>query len=150
MEQGLAVAEIDRGKRNFLPLLLLGDESERMIGRYLDRGRLFAGYLGAEAIAVCVVTEEAPGLVEVKNLAVCPAFRRRGYGRHMLRHVERQYAGCTVRLGTGESPATLGFYRACGYVYSHRVPGFFTDNYDHPIVEDGVVLRDMVYLQREA
>lgn len=149
-EPELTVREIRSGKRRFLPLLLAGDESERMISRYLDGGRLFAGYRGADAIAVCAVTEEAPGLVEVKNLAVHPAFRRRGYGRYMLRHVERLYAGRTVRLGTGESPATLGFYQACGYVYSHRVPDFFTTHYDRPIVEEGVVLKDMVYLQKKA
>jgi hypothetical protein len=25
---------------------------------------------------------------------------------------------------------------------------FFTDNYDHPMIEDGVLLADMVYLKR--
>lgn len=28
----------------------------------------------------------------------------------------------------------------CGFVRSHSVPHFFTDNYDHPIYEDGVNL----------
>ena len=32
--------------------------------------------------------------------------------------------------------------------YSHRIPNFFTDHYDHPICEGGVLLRDMVYLQK--
>ena len=36
----------------------------------------------------------------------------------------------------------------CGFVRSHSIPHFFTDNYDHPIYEDGVQLVDMVYLQR--
>ena len=31
----------------------------------------------------------------------------------------------------------------------HRVERFFTDNYDHPIIEDGIQLVDMVYLKRE-
>ncbi len=35
-----------------------------------------------------------------------------------------------------------------GFVFSHRVPNFFRDHYDHPIVEDGVRLADMVYLKR--
>ena len=37
--------------------------------------------------AVCVVTKEAPGVFEIKNLAVEPAFQRQGYGRAMVRHV---------------------------------------------------------------
>ncbi len=41
----------------------------------------------------------------------------------------------------------LSFYRNCGFSYSHTVTGFFTQNYDHPIVEDGKVLADMVYFK---
>ena len=33
---------ISDNKRAFLPLLLLGDEQEEMIDRYLDRGTLWA------------------------------------------------------------------------------------------------------------
>ena len=33
---------ISDNKRTFLPLLLLGDEQEDMIDRYLDRGTLYA------------------------------------------------------------------------------------------------------------
>ena len=40
------------------------------------------------------------------------------------------------------------FYEKCGFVRSHNIPNFFTDNYDHPIYECGVQLIDMVYLQR--
>ena len=50
-------------------------------------------------------------------------------------------------MGTGDSPRTIPFYKACGFRESYRVPDFFTENYDHPIYEDGVLLRDMVYLE---
>ena len=43
-----------------------------------------------------------------------------------------------MTVGTGDVPGTLGFYRNCGFKYSHRIKNFFTDNYDHPIVEDGL------------
>lgn len=52
-------------------------------------------------------------------------------------------------LGTGDSPLTVPFYQKRGFVYSHRVPNFFTDYYDHPIIEGGVRLVDMVYLKRK-
>lgn len=44
---------------------------------------------------------------------------------------------------------SLPFYEKCGFVLSHIIPNFFTDNYDHPIYEGGVQLVDMVYLQRK-
>ena len=69
------IRRIESGKRDFLPLLLLGDEQEDMIDRYLDRGTLLALYDGGLR-AVCVVTKEAPGVFEIKNLAVEPAFQR--------------------------------------------------------------------------
>ena len=36
------------------------------------------------------------------------------------------------------------------FVRHHRIENFFIDNYDHPIVEAGVLLKDMVYLLGEA
>ena len=71
---------ISDNKRDFLPLLLLGDEQEDMINRYLDRGTLWALYDGGLR-ALCVVTEEEGGDFEIKNLAVAPESQRRGYGR---------------------------------------------------------------------
>lgn len=138
----------DSEKADFMPLLLIGDESEKMIARYLDRGTLYAGFVGAEAVAVCVTTREGENLTEVKNLAVSPGWRRKGFGRRMLAYVERVCQRGCIQLGTGETPSTLRFYEACGYRYSHRIPEFFRDNYDYPIVEEGVELCDMIYLSK--
>lgn len=129
-----------------MPLLLMGDESEAMIERYLSRGRVFAAREDGVWVAVCVVTAEDDGWMEVKNLAVAPERRKRGIGRSMLLHVEGLFPAAKFRLGTGETPSTLRFYASCGYRYSHRIDNFFVDNYDHPIVEEGVRLRDMLYL----
>ena len=143
------IRRIESGKRDFLPLLLLGDEQEDMIDRYLDRGTLLALYDGGLR-AVCVVTKEAPGVFEIKNLAVEPAFQRQGYGRAMVRHVAgacRTTGGTCLLVGTGDSPLTVPFYLACGFTPSHRVENFFLDHYDHPSFEGGVQLRDMVYFR---
>ena len=142
---------ISDSKRDFLPLLLLGDEQEDMIGRYLDRGALWALYDGGVLRAVCVVTEEGGGEFEIKNLAVAPESQRRGYGRSMVEHVVRQCRGRGTRLlvGTGDSPLTVPFYESCGFRESHRVKDFFTENYDHPIYEAGRRLTDMVYFSME-
>ena len=59
----------EEDKRNYLELLLLADEQEDMIDKYLLRGELFALYDGGLR-AVCVVTDEGGGVFEIKNLAV--------------------------------------------------------------------------------
>ena len=65
---------ITTDKKRFLSLLLLADEQESMIDRYLERGDLFV-MSDAEAIpiSVAVVTDEGNGVRELKNLAVAPA-----------------------------------------------------------------------------
>lgn len=137
-------------KKRFLDLLLLADEQESMIDRYIERGDLFVMEEKGEAKAVAVVTREGQGVYELKNLAVAPACQRKGYGRMMVEHVWHYYADChTLLVGTGDSPLTLPFYRSCGFTYSHTLPDFFTRHYDHPIIEGGILLKDMIYLKRK-
>lgn len=143
------VSQITFDKKRYLDLLLLADEQESMIDRYLDRGEMFV--LDENGVkAVGVVTDEGNGVCELKNLAVVPCVQRQGYGKKMVNYLFAHYSGRYNRMvvGTGEVPATLGFYRSCGFVPSYRIANFFTDNYDHPIVEEGVLLKDMVYLER--
>lgn len=145
----MEIREVTEGKKAFLHLLLLADEEEHMIDRYLEKGTMYL--LVEDGVrGECVVLDVGDGILEIKNIAVAPGFHRRGYGKAMMDFLEKKYRGKYARLqvGTGDSPATLGFYKACGFVPSHIVPNFFTDNYSHPIYEDGVLLRDMVYLQK--
>lgn len=146
----MEITAVTGDRRRYMDLLLMADEQESMVERYLSRGLMFAASADGEVCAVCIVTDEGDGTAEIKNIAVAPAWRGRGVGRMMIRHVERHCAdSChTLVVGTGESPATVPFYEKCGFGYSHRIPGFFTDNYDHPIVEQGVELRDMIYMKK--
>lgn len=140
---------VTEGKKRYLPLLLLGDEQESMIDRYLEEGALYIWKEGEETAGVCVVTDQGNGVLELKNIAVDPRFQRRGIGRAMIEALAKRYRGRyrVLLAGTGEAPSTLGFYQHCGFTYSHRVKDFFLQ-YDHPIVEEGVQLKDMVYFQR--
>lgn len=144
------ITEVSGDRKQFLPLLLIGDESETMINRYIGQGNLYAGFLEGEPIAVVMTVCIDSTTVEVKNLAVADGFRRQGYGRRMLRHIENRHPGKTIVLGTGETPSTLRFYKSCGFTYSHSISDFFTGNYPDPIIEEGVRLRDMIYLKKSA
>ena len=145
----MRIIEITENKKAHLALLLLADEQEDMIDRYLERGTMYV--LEDDGMkAECVVTDEGDGILEIKNLATDPAHQRKGYGSALIDFLVRQYAGrySILQVGTGDSPFTIPFYEKCGFIRSHRVPNFFTDNYDHPIIEDGVQLVDMIYLRR--
>ena len=147
---GMNIRTVTQNKKDYLPLLLLGDEQETMIDRYLERGTLYVLEEDGAARALCVVTDEGGGVLEIKNLATAPAWQHRGYARALVDHVADAARGrfAILQAGTGESPLTVPFYEACGFCYSHRVKNFFTDHYDHPIWEGGVQLVDMVYYRR--
>lgn len=146
----MKIVEIRENKKEYLELLLLADEQESMIDRYLDRGSMYALFEDGVR-AVCVVTDEGGGILELKNLAVCPEYQRKGYGAAMIRFLEERYRGQygILQVGTGDSPLTVPFYEACGFRRSHTVKNFFTEYYDHPIYEAGVLLKDMVYLRKK-
>lgn len=137
-------------KRRELSLLLLADEQEDMIDRYLERGVLYRAREDGVTLSVCVVTDEGGGVYEVKNLAVNPLYQGRGIGRRMLDYVAQQYAGKgrVLRVGTGAGTSNERFYERCGFVRTGTIANFFTDHYDHEIIEDGVLLRDMAIFER--
>ena len=146
----MEITQIVNHKKQYIELLLLADEQESMIDRYLERGDLFV--LDDNGVkAVCVVTDEGDGVCELKNIAVTPDSQRQGYGKKLINHLLSHYAGKYTRMivGTGDVPSSVRFYERCGFESSHRIENFFTDNYDHPMIEDGILLKDMVYFKRE-
>jgi len=145
----MKVVIITENKKAFLDLLLLADEQESMIDRYLARGTLFALYDG-ELKSVCVVTDEGGGTFEVQNLATHPQCQGKGYGRYLLNHVcdWHKEKGTVMLVGTGDVPSALSFYQNSGFAVSHRLENYILEHYDQPIFEDGVQLRDKVYLKR--
>lgn len=81
---------ITSNKKQFLDLLLLADEQESMIDKYLERGEMFALYDdGLKAISV--VTCEGEGIYEIKNIAVCPSSQRKGYGKRLVDYLFGYY-----------------------------------------------------------
>ena len=144
------ITKITHNKKAYLPLLLLADEEEAMLDRYLERGTMYVlddGGVKAE----CVVTDEGSGILEIKNLAVEPAYQKHGYGSALIDFIAARYKTThrILQVGTGDSPSTVPFYEKCGFTRSHIVKNFFTDNYSRPIYDGGVLLKDMVYLRRE-
>jgi len=140
---------VNENKKDFLELLLLADEEEDMIDKYLDRGLLFALYDDGLK-SICVVTDEGNGTFEIQSLATYPQFQNKGYGRYLINHVcdYHKDMGTTMILGTGETPVIIPFYEKSGFVISHRIENFFLDNYNEPIFEHGVQLKDKIYLKR--
>ncbi len=146
----MEIKEIKHNKKHYLDLLLLADEQESMINRYLERGTMYV--LNDDGIkALCVVTDEGEGILEIKNIATLPEYQCKGYGRYLIEFISEKYTGkySILQAGTGDSPLTIPFYEKCSFHKSHIVKNFFIDNYDHAIYECGNQLVDMVYFRRK-
>ena len=145
----MKIVEVKENKKQYLDLLLLADEQEDMVDRYLEKGTMYV--LDDNGVkAECIVTDEGNGILEIKNIAVKPEYQGCGYGKTLINFLIHRYTGkySIMQVGTGDSPLSIPFYEECGFVRSHIIFNFFTDNYDHPIYESGIQLVDMVYLQR--
>ena len=145
----MTITEIKENKKQYLSLLLLADEQEDMVDRYIDKGTMYV-FDDNGVKSECVITDEGNGIIEIKNIATVPEHQGKGYAKALIDFLVEDYGGkySVLQVGTGDSPTTVPFYEKCGFVRSHSIPNFFTDNYDHPIFECGVQLVDMVYLQK--
>lgn len=143
----MKIIKVASNKKEYMDLLLLADEQENMINKYLEKGDMFL-LIDEGVKAQCIVTNEGSGVYELKNIATIPRFQNKGYGKMLINYILNYYKDCNIMyVGTGDSTLTIPFYKKCGFKESHRVKNFFVDNYDHPIFENGKQLIDMVYLK---
>lgn len=146
----MQVKIIKQNKKDFLELLLLGDEQENMIDKYLERSQLFALYDNGLK-SICAVSKEDEGIYEVKNIATYEQFQGKGYGKKLIEFIFAYYQNdaATMLVGTGEVASILNFYKSLDFKESHRIKNFFLDNCEKPIFEEGIQLVDMIYLKKQ-
>ena len=146
----MRIEKITTNKKQYLDLLLLADEQEDMIDRYLESGDMFALY-DDDLKTVCVVAAIDKESCELKNIATYKKYQGKGYARTLINFISDYYKNSykIMLVGTGETPKILSFYESCGFEKSHSIRNFFIDNYDHPMFEDGVQLVDMIYLKKK-
>ena len=79
----MTIMEIKDNKKQYLSLLLLADEQENMIDRYIDKGTMYV--LEDNGIkSECIITDEGNGILEIKNIATVPEYQGKGYGKTLI------------------------------------------------------------------
>jgi N-acetylglutamate synthase-like GNAT family acetyltransferase len=133
-----------------LDLLLQADPSEEKVRRYLQRSRGFVVEDAGRIVGVCVLMIPSGTPPEILNISVAESHQRRGIGHTLLQHVidyARKQGAESIEVGTGSFGYQLTFYQKAEF----RVVGvdrdFFVRNYESPIFEDGIQLRDMIRLE---
>lgn len=146
----MEIKEITENKIDYTDILLVGDEDEKMIDKYLEQSTLFALYANDALTSVCAVVIQDAETVEIKNIATYPEYQNKGYASALIDFVGNKYKSKFkyLILGTGENDKTLAFYKKRGFRETHRIKNFFVENYPHPIFENGKQLTDMIYLKK--
>jgi ribosomal protein S18 acetylase RimI-like enzyme len=144
------------GRNEVLPLLLLADDSEIQVRSYYQQGDLFV--LRAQTgdpIGVVLAIDRSGGTAELKAVAVAAACQGRGAGRRLIAMVLDELRARGVRrviVGTANcSIGQLAFYQKAGFRFWRIERGFFSAarGYCEGIEENGIPLRDMVWLDQE-
>ena len=79
----MKIREVNENKKQFISLLLLADEQESMVDRYLEKGTMYV-LEDNDVKAECVVTDEGNEILEIKNIAVDPENQGKGYGKALI------------------------------------------------------------------
>jgi ribosomal protein S18 acetylase RimI-like enzyme len=147
----MEIREVTINKRDYIDILLIGDEQESMIDKYLEKGNLLALYDDNILKSVCVTLKIDAETIEIKNFATYPQYQKRGYASVLMNFVFDKYKNDAkyLILGTGDNDEILNFYKKRGFEEYSKVKDFFITNYNHPIFENGKLLIDMIYLRKK-
>lgn len=131
-------------------LLLLADETLEAIHKYVDNSSVYVVINNDERIAVFCLYETDENTIEIKNIAVSEKYQNTGIGSTLIAHIKaickNRYSNLIV--GTADCGTTqIRFYEKNGFQKYAVKENFFIDNYDAPIFENGVQLKDMMMLQ---
>lgn len=131
-------------------LLLDADPSKKLVDEYLSKGILFGAFLEAELAGECILIFHNKINAEIINLAVSEKYRNRSIGKYLIEIAEnhaRLYGCKHIEIGTSEQ--LQKYYEKAGYTYYKSIKNFFVKNYDFPVIDNGIVLKDMIKLTKE-
>lgn len=138
-----------KDKKRNLDLLLLADPEEEAIDKYINDCEVFEFYYRDILIGQGAIKQLSSTTYEIKNFAIYEKFHNCGYGKILINLLCEKYLESfknkDIIVGTSEQG--VGFYKKCGFQFSHIVKDFFITNYKQPIFENGIQCKDMFYLK---
>jgi ribosomal protein S18 acetylase RimI-like enzyme len=141
--------------KNDIPfnLLLLADETIEAIKKYIYDSDVYVvtEHGQSEPIAVFALYKISDTEIEIKNIAVSEVLQGKGIGSYLISEVKRiakRENFNSIIVGTPDcSFREIKFYEQNGFIKYDIKKDFFVKNYSEPIVENGIMLRDMIILK---
>jgi ribosomal protein S18 acetylase RimI-like enzyme len=135
-----------------LPVLLDADEGEERIRAILldPACTAYAAWLDGQLAGAAVVRWEEDDSSEIIYISVAAALRGHGYGKQIIQALQnelRQHGGRSLLVGTANSSLeNIAFYQKCGFRMFEIRRNYFA-YIQPPLVEHGILLRDMLVLR---
>lgn len=150
MKNNIDIFEVLDNKLNYMDLLLIGDEDINMIMKYIEKSNLYVLKL-EEVIGLIALCEYDEDTIEIKNLAIKKEYQNLGYGKMLIDFIEKTFRNKYnfIILGTGDSPLTIPFYTKLGFKRYEIIENYFLENYNHEIIENDVLLKDLIILKKK-
>ena len=147
-----SLEKVEGNREAFLPQLLLADESEVAVRKYLDKGTLYKINCEELLVGVALVIPQTNTTIELKNIAIVPKYQGKGIGKEILRQLteECQKDGYqTVLVGTANSSIdNIAFYQKAGFRMEAIEKDYFS-HYPEPIYENGIRALDMIFFSKQ-
>ncbi|MCE8004103.1 GNAT family N-acetyltransferase [Billgrantia ethanolica] len=132
-----------------LQLLLEADPSLDAIARYLEHSICHVATIAEKTVGAYVIQPIGGGVHELMNIAVDPAYQRKGIGKRLLDHAiatVRDAGARRLELCTGTFGYQLSFYQRAGFRVVAVERDYFLTHYDEPIYENGIQHKDRLRL----
>jgi ribosomal protein S18 acetylase RimI-like enzyme len=136
-------------------LLLLADETKVAIEKYIYTSDVYVVTKTTQLhpIAIFALATVNENQMEIKNIAVFQELQGKGIGSFLIseiKRIAREKNYKSIVVGTPDcSYRQISFYQRNGFFKYDIKKDFFIDNYSEPIIENGILLRDMVMLMLE-
>ena len=130
-------------------LLLEADPSIERVNQYLEDSLCYVAVIRKKIVGVCVLKSLDKNRIELFNISVLPENQKSGIGSQLLQFVlnslrDKDFE--SVELGTGTFGYQLTFYQRFGFRVDSILKNHFINNYDEPIFENEIQLKDMLRL----
>ena len=133
-------------------LLLLADENVESINKYIFDSIVYCVKNNGNAIAAFCLYEIDKSTIELKNIAVAEKYQNNGIGSKIISYIKELCKNkyLNIIVGTGDCGIQqINFYEKNGFRKSDIRKNFFIENFEKPIFENGIQLKDMIMLKCE-
>lgn len=132
-------------------LLLLADENQALIDKYLPDSQVHVLETGGKVIGVGVLQiNDTAG--EIMNIAIAPNHQRSGLGRALLKalaEAARQQGVQRLRIATGNCGiGQIALYQQEGYDLMAIDRNYMLRNYPNPIWENGIQCKHQLIFEK--